>query len=246
MGILSGIAKLAGKAFGLFGDPDIPTGLKFQPDIKTPSFRLTSAAGGNVDLTRTAFPQRFGSELANLAELRGEVRPGFGRFTEAGIKALERSRGAALGTAREQLQRRRIQGSSFGAAQLTSIEQKFAEQEETFRADAILREINTTFRIIDEEFKVKTQNLKFELDELGLAINLTQTVLQVASDQARIDKANAVLAAQGEADFASGIIGDIFGGGFGEDSEIGKIASFVTGGGGSSGVDTDDLVGPNG
>ena len=230
MGILSGIAKIAGKAFGLFGDPDIPTGLSFIPDIKTPSFRLTATPGGNVDLTRTAFPQRFGSELANLEELRGEVRPGFGRFTEAGIKALERSRGAALGTAREQLQRRRIQGSSFGAAQLTSIEQKFAEQEETFRAKAILNEINTTFRIIDQEFEVKSKNFEFELKELGIAAALTASVLKVASAQAEIDKGIAVEAARGEAAFASSIIGDLAGpldaliGGFGGSSSAGAGA----------------------
>lgn len=71
MGILSGLGKLAGGLFGASQAGDIPTGFSFIPDIKTPSFRLTATPGGNVDLARTAFPQRFGPELANLADLRG-------------------------------------------------------------------------------------------------------------------------------------------------------------------------------
>ena len=130
----------------------------------------------------------------------------------SGLQALAGSRGRALGTAREQLQRRRVAGSSFGNAQLTRIESEFAEKENAFRAKAILDEITQTFNIINQEFKVKTQNFQFELDELGIAVDLTQSVMGVLSDQAKIDKQNAVLAIQGRADFFTTAGGEIGGG----------------------------------
>ena len=53
--------------------------------------------------------------------------------------------------------------------------------------------------------------------ELGIATSLTQSVMSVLSDQAKIDKLIAVRAAEGTADFFAEVGGDIFGGfgGFG-------------------------------
>ena len=217
MGLLSGLGSLAGGFFG-GGDDNIPTGLSFIPDIKTPSFRLSAAPGGDVDLSRIGSPQRFTSELANLADLRAGLDPGFGQITETGVTSLRRGTADILGNAREQLSRRRIEGSSFGAGSLALIEQEGEVAVAEFKAKALLEEINATFSIIDEEFKIKTQNFQFELDELDIAVGLTNAVLGVASAQAEIDKANAVLAAQGESEFFSelgGLGGTLLGTAFG-------------------------------
>ncbi len=197
MGLLSGLGSLAGGFFG-GGDDNIPTGLSFIPDIKTPSFRLSAAPGGDVDLSRIGSPQRFTSELANLADLRAGLDPGFGQITETGVTSLRRGTADILGNAREQLSRRRIEGSSFGAGSLSLIEQEGEVAVAEFKAKALLEEIDRTFKIIDEEFTIKSKNFQFELDELKIATGLAVQTQAVLSDQAKIDKANAVLAAEGD------------------------------------------------
>jgi hypothetical protein len=245
MGLLSGLGKLAGGLFGASQADDIPA-FSFKPNIVTPSFTLAANQTGNVNLTRTAFPQRFGSELGNLADLRGQVRPGFGRFTEAGVEAIRRARGDALGNARDQLARRRVLGSSFGGAQLASIEQAAGREEAEFRGRAILAEIEATFKIIDQEFVVKTQNFQFELDELGIATNLTQAFMGVLSQQAEIDKEIAAKAATGTGDLFATTFGDIFGGSTQEGgSTLGRLAGTAIGGffGGPAGATTGGELG---
>lgn len=229
MGLFSGLGKLAGGLFGASQAGGIPR-FDFGANITTPSFNLRSDTDLVTTLTRTAFPQRFSSELGNLADLRGQVRPGFGRFTEAAVESIRRARGDALGTARDQLARRRVLGSSFGNAQLAAIEQAAGRDEFAARADALLKEIDQSFRIINQELDVKTRNFKFELEELGIAANVTRSFLGVLSDQARLDKEIAVKAAQGAGDFFSSTFGDIFGGSGPDDDSFNLGSLFSKGG----------------
>ena len=226
MGLFSGLGKLAGGLFGSSQAGGIPR-FDFASNVVTPSFNLRADTDLNTTLTRTAFPQRFSSELGTLADLRGQVRPGFGRFTEAAVESIRRARGDALGTARDQLARRRVLGSSFGNAQLTAIEQAAGRDEFAARSGALLDEINQTFRIITQESELKIKNFDFELRELGIAADVTQSFLKVVSRQAEIDKVIAVKAAQGTGDFFASTFGDIFGGGEDafsfEDIEFGKL-----------------------
>lgn len=232
-GLFKGVGKLAG---GLFGASQAPKQPKFDffPNITTPSFNLKTSAGGNIDLTRVGSPQRFPDILKQLSDLSGQVRPGFGRFTEAAVKSLRRAKGDALGTAREQLQRRRVQGSSFANASLAKIEEQFGVTEAKLRGQALLQEIDTTFRLIDAEATTKTRNFEFELKELGIATSVATSLVQVISDQTIIDKKIAAEAAAGAGEFF-GDIGSLIGEGFG--SLFGGGAD-ISGGGGD-----DDLGG---
>ena len=115
-GLLGGVGKLAGGLFGASQAPGQPS-FNFFPNITTPAFNLRTRSGGRVDLTRLADTQRFPNILSQLSELGAEVRPGFGRFTDAAVEAIRRTKADALGNARQQLQRRRVAGSSFANAQ---------------------------------------------------------------------------------------------------------------------------------
>ncbi len=252
-GIVGG--ALGGLVGGLFGSSQAPSQPRFNffPDITTPSFRLRTGEGGIVDLTRTGSPQRFPNILADLAELRGEVRPGFGRFTEAAVESIRRAKGDALGNARQQLQRRRVAGSSFANAQLAGIESEFGRQENLFRGQALLQEIDATFKVIDEELKVKQANFQAEFLELGIAANVAGFVTQALSQQAIIDKAIAVKAAEGIGAFgldigealgtgffgsgeskegSGGFFGDSFFGDLFSQGKIAQVAGSLFGGGG--------------
>ena len=211
-GILKGIGKLVG---GIFGGGSVKQPkFDFFPNITTPAFRLKTAPGGAVNLTRLADTQRFPNILSNLADLRGEVRPGFGRFTEAAVDAIRRAKEDTLGNVRQQLQRRRVQGSSFANAQLAGIEAAFGRDEALVRGRALLQEIQQTFQIIDAEAEVKTRNFQFELAELGVATGAAESLLQVIGNQTLIDKAIAAKAAEGVGKFGANI-GELIGGGFG-------------------------------
>ena len=222
--ILGGLGKLAG---GIFGGGSVKQpSFNFFPDITTPAFRLRTSPGGAVDLTRTADTQRFPKILSNLADLRGELRPGFGRFTEAAVEAIRRAKGDALGNARQQLQRRRVAGSSFANAQIAGIEAAFGREEALFRGRAILQEIDATFKIIDEEFKVKLANFQAEFTELGIAANVAGFVTQALSSQAIIDKAVAAQAATGIGAFGASI-GESLGKGFFGSGDSGDSGGFL-------------------
>ena len=206
----------------------------FFPTITTPVFRLKTTPGGAVTLTRPfGDKQRFPNILSDLADLRGEVRPGFGRFTEAAVDAIRRTKEDTLGNVRQQLQRRRVQGSSFANAQLAGIEAAFGREEALFRGQALLQEIETTFKIINEEFKVKLANFQAEFVELGLAANVAGFVTQALSAQSVVDKQIAAEAAIGAGsafgDFG-GVLGEAIGGSdlFGDFTSA--LSSFFGGG----------------
>ena len=258
-GVLKGVGKLVG---GIFGGGSVKQPkFDFFPNITTPAFRLKTAPGGAVNLTRLSDTQRFPKILSNLADLRGEVRPGVGRFTEAAVDAIRSAKEDTLGNVRQQLQRRRVQGSSFANAQLAGIEAAFGREEALFRGQALLQEIDQTFRIINQELKVKISNFQAEFVELGIAANVAGFVTEALSAQAVVDKETAAEAAKGAGaafgDFGSVIgeaiggidFGSIFGGGGGGSitgNKFGDIAlkaaiSFGTGGTGTGAATFSDF-----
>ena len=60
-----------------------------------------------------------------------------------------------------------------------------------------MAELQQTFKIIDEEFKVKTANFQAEFTELGIAANVANFVTQALSAQTIADKEIAAKAATG-------------------------------------------------
>lgn len=244
--LFKGVGKLVGGLFGASQAPGQPS-FNFFPNIITPSFNLKTDASGAVTLSRIGSPQRFPDILKQLSELGAQVRPGFGRFTEAAVEAIRRAKGDALGNAREQLQRRRIAGASFANAQLANIEQEFGRAEAQLRGQALLQEIQQTFQIIDAEAAVKTRNFQFELQELGIAAGVADSLLQVISDQTVIDKAIAAKAATNVGTFGAdvgGLIGEglgkFFGKGGGGEDALASLAGKLFGG---SGGGSSELVG---
>lgn len=93
-------------------------------------------AGGMAGLS-----ERLSGIGAEYENLRGQVTPGFGALTAAGLSQLESSKQKAIGNLRENLSRRRVLGSSFGADALSRAEAEFGMQKASFAADAKLQEI---------------------------------------------------------------------------------------------------------
>ena len=90
----------------------------------------------------------FGSDLASL---KGELRPGFGRITEARVKAIKDQAAASVGDLRTQFARRGVLGSSFGQDTESRTKLAFAQAEEQARAQGVLDEIGANVQITQQE-----------------------------------------------------------------------------------------------
>ena len=172
--------------------------------------------------------RRLGALRQDLLGLRSEVRPGFGRLTQARVKAIERAEEKATGNLREQFGARNVLGSSFAAREEAGLTAEFGEREEEARAQGIIDEIGATLGINQQLLQVgegqrqvlagKLQaiqvrlaavqtKIKTDFAEAGLAANIQANVLDMAE---RIARAQAGLEAQAAAD--RGAAGSAFGG----------------------------------
>ena len=132
---------------------------------------------------KTAF-QGFGERLRGL---EAEVRPGFGRLTEARVKTIRDASAAAVGDLRTQMQRRGVLGSSFGQDAETRTRLAFAQEEESARSEAILQEIGMSADLIKQQIGVEAANLGItEVDQRILQQSVATYVAQANVLDARI------------------------------------------------------------
>lgn len=147
--------------------------------------------------------------VGQINALRDEVTPGFGRFTEAAVTALNSARDAARGNLREQLERRRVRGASFANAQEASLESEFGQKENQLRAAATLEEIGVTARLIEQEFGVYTAAAQDELATLGLGTQHAAALAGVAQRAAALEAQLAAQSAAGEGAGKASMFGNL-------------------------------------
>lgn len=114
------------------------------------TFSVSRSAG--VDSSLSNLVQGLRGRSNEFAELRGEVRPGFGRLTQSRVDAIRNAGSRTVGNLRQELGRRRILGSSFAEREIASTEATFAQEEERARAEAGVQEIALTGELIQREF----------------------------------------------------------------------------------------------
>lgn len=224
MGIFSSIGSAAALAFG--PEDKIPkANLNFR--IDTPQFNIRRGEG-SLKLARGAEGQKAAglrsSLLGDLAGLQSQVRPGFGRLTQAAKKNTTDTFGKRRGNLRGQLARRRVLGSSFGEAEESSLALEEAQALEAAESRSLLQEIDASANLIDQQFKQTATAMQEDLQALGFLTGMQNTITSVLSDQAAIDKDIAVKQAQGRGK----LFGDIFGG---LDENSGQAAKLMAGGG---------------
>ena len=108
---------------------------------------------------------QFGLRGAELAGLRGQLKPGFGALTTAAVGSIrDRGRGA-IGNLRENLARRRVLGSSFAQDALTRAEAELSKKEAEVRAQTTLQEIEANIGLIDQEFTARANEFNVLLQQ---------------------------------------------------------------------------------
>jgi hypothetical protein len=172
-----------------------------------------SGSGGTI----TASPERLGmvSSLAAtfpeqagiLKGLRESVAPGMSKLREARLAEVEGARSRAIGNLRDNLQRRRVLGSSFGQDAVVRGEAEFAKEAERVQAESFLQELELTSQLTEQEFTARRGEYQTHLDELNLE---AEVGTQLASGATAQLGANARLKAELDAKSAAGA-GKFFG-----------------------------------
>ena len=120
---------------------------------------------------------RSGQLRQDVDALRAQVVPGFGRLTEARVKAIKDRRDEAIGNLRESMARRKVLGSSFAEDAITRAELTFAQEEEAARATSAVEEMALTGDLTQMSaglLEMDANMLQREAQAIGLDMGLTQ------------------------------------------------------------------------
>ncbi len=144
---------------GGFGTSFGPGGLTI-----TPTAERLAAVGGVKDV--------FGNLASELGGQRGKVAPGMSELRSQRLAESEGARRSAVGNLRENLQRRRVLGSSFGQDALTRAEAEFGGLRDRASAESFLQEFELTNQLINQQFGALRSAAQTGLDELNLEAEL--------------------------------------------------------------------------
>ena len=183
----------------LFGN-NIPNELKNPrlTSFSAPGLDATFASPTQLNVTRSpeidnslsGISQAFRTQADELGGLKPLVEPGFGRLTEAGIRAVRDARRSSIGDLKTNLSRRRVSGSSFGADDISRTNAEFAKKENEFASQAFIQELAMKQDLINQQAKAQAnsflQILQQSNIESSLAAQLASGVTSVLSDNAKI------------------------------------------------------------
>lgn len=148
------------------------------------------------DIAKT-FPEqaRFFGDLAS------RVAPGVSELRRSRLAEIESARSRSVGNLRENLQRRRVLGSSFGQDAIARADAEFAKESERVAAESFLTEVELSTQLRMAEFEARRGEFQTHLDEMNLQADLASQLATGATSQLG---ANARLKAQLDAEAAAG------------------------------------------
>jgi hypothetical protein len=184
----TGGSMLAGKLFG-GKDPVAPLQSFAPPGINAGGLSATYG-GGKFNVTSTEERQGLVSEIAStfgaqaneIAGLRGRVAPGVSDLRASRLAEIENARMSSVGNLRDNLARRRVLGSSFGADAVTRAEAEFAKENERVAAESFLQELELTNNLMQQEFTARRGEFQTGLDELNLEAQIATALAGKATD----------------------------------------------------------------
>lgn len=210
--ITAGVTYGASKLFGPKpAQPATAPLQNFQPTGFTGGGFSSTFNNGNLSIAPTSdrlgliggLSGNFGNLASELSGLRSRVAPGVGDLSrarlgevdvarEARLGEIENARTAAIGNLRENLQRRRVLGSSFGQDALTRAESEFAQERERVQAatgaerervaaESFLQEFEMTNQLINQQFEAQRLSFQTGLDELNLEAGIAAQLSASAS-----------------------------------------------------------------
>jgi len=107
-----------------------------------------------------------------LSGIRDLVRPGFSAFRRAGLESIGTRARRSIGNLRENLARRRVQGSSFAEDAVTRAEREFAQEESQFAAATTLQEIDVFTQLTQQITQQQVAAVERQVQELNLQLDV--------------------------------------------------------------------------
>lgn len=233
---IAGAALGIGSTFGAFNALSSGRSITATSSLgtTTPAFNLqsgTTATGPQTTLTRLGsdpqneFGARFPRSLADIDTLRGTVTPGFSDLRRARLAQISNARDRSIGNLRDNLARRRVQGSSFANASLAQSEREFGEAFAGAEAQSFLEELAANQQLLTLENSFIADALQRELTELGIAAQQSLAFGQLTQQAAQFDQQQRMIQALAKTQ----IFGTLAGLGF-------SMALGGSGGGGGGGL----------
>lgn len=208
----------AGELMGsLFEGPQIKTPtsvtalsnpVSLKPVNMTAGGFSSSLNGNRLSVGTNATRQGLVSGLSNtslnqanlLKGLRGQVMDATTGLRASRLAEVENARKASVSNLRDNLARRRVLGSSFGADAVTRANLEFAQQADQVTAESKLQEIQMKNDLINQEYQARTSAFNARIGELNLqadmATGLTQQVNQILAMAAQLKQNANVTQAQ--------------------------------------------------
>lgn len=239
--VSTGASLLGGKLFGGGKKAQQPL-QNFTPAGINAGGLSTTFSGGNIGITPSAERMGFVGDISNtfrdlggaIAGLRSKVAPGISELRAARLAEIEGARNRAVGDLRENLQRRRVLGSSFGQDAISRAEAEFGAQRAKVAGESFLQELELSNQFIQQEFAANRSAIQTRLDELNLEANMAATLATKSTEtlgaNARMMAQLNALEAQSAGKFFGGLVQP-----FGK-AISGGISSFFGGGGGGGGA----------
>lgn len=131
----------------------------------------------------------FGDAISGLTRNIAEVRPGFGRLTDARVQAVRGAGERERSDLRSNLAKRRVLGSSFAGDALTRQGLETGQQEAAVRAQSFLEELDLETQLIGERLATQVSGLDYTLDLANKAFSADR-----AASQTDLDELNTQLA----------------------------------------------------
>jgi len=139
----------------------------------------------------------FGKQAGELRDLLPTFEGGIGSLTEASLKGLDNARTRSIGNLRENLQRRRVLGSSFAQDALARADAEFGQKESEIRASSLLQEADIKQKILSRIHQSEISQAQVFIDNMNLEAEIGT---QLASGVSSSLSANARFQAQAELD----------------------------------------------
>jgi len=145
------------------------------------------------DANRTGLVSDISSNFRSLGDLTGGLRatvaPGFNDLLKSRLNTLNDSATSAIGDLKQNLQARRVLGSSFGTDTISRANAEFGRQRDAVVADNFLKSLEANNNLLKQQYDAYNQQFQAGLSEMNLeasiANGLTTTAAQVLAANAQ-------------------------------------------------------------
>src|SRR6185437_756114 len=175
---MSFLAPIAGLALGglLGGGGKSAPQVNFTPPGFNAGGLSASFAGNgynvNPSADRTAavgnIANTFGQQTSALGNLGAQFAPGFSNLRQSQLAQISSNRTSAIGDLRQNLQNRRVLGSSFAQDAINRTSAQYDQQQQQVIAQTYLQELGAQQQLIQQQYTAARGQFQTGLDELNL------------------------------------------------------------------------------